>query len=107
MIALLDANNFYASAEVIFRPSLRGKPVCVLSNNDGCAISRSEEAKALGIKMGAPWFKVASMVESHGLVGLSANFTLYGDMSNRMMSLAAGFGPSQEIYREPLKTPAS
>ena len=57
--------------------------------------------------MGAPWFKIASMVESHGLVGLSANFTLYGDMSNRMMSLAAGFGPSQEIYREPLKTPAS
>ena len=107
MIALLDANNFYASAEVVFRPSLRCKPVCVLSNNDGCAISRSEEAKALGIKMGAPWFKVASMVESHGLVGLSANFTLYGDMSNRMMSLAAGFGPSQEIYREPLKTPAS
>lgn len=98
MIALLDANNFYASAEVVFRPSLRCKPVCVLSNNDGCAISRSEEAKALGIKMGAPWFKVASMVESHGLVGLSANFTLYGDMSNRMMSLAAGFGPSQEIY---------
>ena len=105
MIALLDANNFYASVESVFRPSLRGKPVCVLSNNDGCAISRSEEAKALGIKMGAPWFKIASMVESHGLVGLSANFTLYGDMSNRMMSLAAGFGPTQEIYSIDLSAP--
>lgn len=98
MIALLDANNFYATAEQVFRPSLKGRPLVVLSNNDGCAISRSEEAKALGIKMGVPWFQIAKMVESHGLVGLSANFTLYGDMSNRMMSIAAGFGPSQEIY---------
>lgn len=98
MIALLDANNFYSSVEQVFRPSLKGCPLVILSNNDGCAISRSEEAKSLGIKMGAPWFQIAKMQESHGLVGLSANFTLYGDMSNRMMSLAAGFGPSQEIY---------
>lgn len=76
----------------------QGAPLLYFRNNDGCCISRSEAAKALGIKMGAPWFQVASMVESHGLVALSANFTLYGDMSNRMMSLAAGLGPEQEVY---------
>ena len=70
----------------------------VLSNNDGCAIARSNEAKALGIKMGAPWFQIQHMEETEGLVALSANFTLYGDMSDRMMSLAAGLGPVQEIY---------
>ena len=70
----------------------------MLSNNDGCAVARSEAAKALGIKMGAPWFQIAGLVESDGLIGLSANFPLYGDMSNRMMSLAAGLGPTQEIY---------
>ena len=70
----------------------------VLSNNDGCAIARSNEAKALGIKMGAPWFQIRNFEESDGLVALSANFALYGDMSDRMMSLAAGLGPEQEIY---------
>ena len=98
MFALVDGNNFYVSCERVFRPSLNGRPVVVLSNNDGCAIARSNEAKALGIKMGAPWFQIQYMEETEGLVALSANFTLYGDMSNRMMSLAAGLGPSQEIY---------
>lgn len=98
MFALVDGNNFYVSCERVFRPSLNGRPVVVLSNNDGCAIARSNEAKALDIKMGAPWFQIRHLEESAGLVGLSANFTLYGDMSDRMMSLAAGLGPTQEIY---------
>jgi DNA polymerase V len=82
----------------VFRPSLNGQPVIVLSNNDGCAIARSNEAKALGIAMGAPWFKIKQMQETHGLVALSANFCLYGDLSDRMMSLVAGLGHRQEIY---------
>ena len=98
MYALVDGNNFYVSCERVFRPSLEGLPVVVLSNNDGCAVARSNEAKALGIKMGAPWFQIKHLAESHGLVALSANFALYGDMSDRMMSLAAGLGPTQEIY---------
>jgi DNA polymerase V len=98
MFALVDGNNFYVSCERVFRPSLNGRPVIVLSNNDGCAIARSNEAKALGIKMGAPWFQIKHLEEQAGLVALSANFTLYGDMSDRMMSLAAGLGPTQEIY---------
>lgn len=98
MFALVDGNNFYVSCERVFRPSLNGRPVVVLSNNDGCAIARSNEAKALGVKMGEPWFKIRHLEEQAGLVALSANFTLYGDMSDRMMSLAAGLGPSQEIY---------
>jgi DNA polymerase V len=96
--ALVDGNNFYVSCERVFRPSLNGLPVVVLSNNDGCAIARSNEAKALGIKMGAPWFQIKHLAESEGLVALSANFALYGDLSDRMMSLAAGLGPRQEIY---------
>ncbi len=98
MFALLDGNNFYVSCERVFRPSLKGLPVVVLSNNDGCAIARSEEAKALGIKMGAPYFQIRHLHDQAGLVALSANFTLYGDMSDRMHSLAAGMGPDQEIY---------
>lgn len=98
MYALVDGNNFYVSCERIFRPSLQGIPAVVLSNNDGCAIARSNEAKALGIKMGAPWFQIKHLMDSHGLVALSANFALYGDISDRMMSLAAGLGPAQEIY---------
>ncbi|WP_312589482.1 Y-family DNA polymerase [Comamonas terrigena] len=98
MFALLDGNNFYVSCERVFRPSLKGLPVVVLSNNDGCAIARSEEAKALGIKMGAPYFQIRHLHDQAGLVALSANFTLYGDMSDRMHSLAAGMGPEQEIY---------
>ena len=98
MYALVDGNNFYVSCERAFRPDLIGRPVVVLSNNDGCAIARSNEAKALGIAMGAPWFKIKHLVESDELVALSANFALYGDLSDRMMSLAAGLGPVQEIY---------
>lgn len=80
------------------RPALEGLPVVVLGNNDGCAIARSNEAKALGIKMGTPWFQIRHMEESAGLVALSANFTLYADLSDRMMSLAAGLGPTQHVY---------
>ncbi len=98
MYALVDGNNFYVSCERLFRPSLEGRPVVVLSNNDGCAIARSNEAKALGIRMGAPWFEIRHMEHGDGLVGLSANFVLYGDMSDRMHGTAAGLGPNQEIY---------
>lgn len=98
MFALLDGNNFYVSCERVFRPSLRGRAVVVLSNNDGCAIARSDEAKALGIAMAEPWHLIRAKLPDAGVVALSANFTLYGDMSNRMMSLAAGLGPAQEIY---------
>lgn len=98
MIALLDGNNYYVSAETVFRPALAGLPVVVLSNNDGCVISRSNAARALGIKMGVPWFKISHLADSDGVVALSANFPLYADISDRMMSLAAGLGPGQEIY---------
>ena len=98
MYALVDGNNFYVSCERIFRPSLNGLPVVVLSNNDGCAIARSNEAKALGIRMGHPWFQMRHLEESHGVVALSANFALYGDISDRVASLIGGFGPKQEIY---------
>jgi DNA polymerase V len=98
MYALIDGNNFYVSCERVFRPSLNDRPVVVLSNNDGCAISRSNEAKALGIRMGAPWFQIQHFEAEAGLVSLSANFALYGDMSDRMMSLAAGLGHRQEVY---------
>ena len=98
MYALVDGNNFYVSCERVFRPSLEGLPVVVLSNNDGCAVARSNEAKALGIKMGQPWHEIRHLEEEAGLIALSANFALYGDMSNRMMSIAAGLGPTQEIY---------
>ncbi|RRS01204.1 Y-family DNA polymerase [Aquabacterium soli] len=98
MIALCDGNNFFAGVETVFRPSLAGRPVVVLSNNDGCAIARSEAAKALGIKMGDPWFKIKHLEEHAGLVALSANFALYGDMSDRMMTVMAGLGFSQLVY---------
>lgn len=96
--ALVDGNNFYASCERVFRPSLERRPVIVLSNNDGCAIARSNEAKALGIRMGAPWHMISHLEREAGLVALSANFTLYGDISDRMMSLVSGYGHRQEIY---------
>ena len=98
MFALIDGNNFYASCERVFRPSLQGLPVVVLSNNDGCAIARSDEAKAMGIKMGQPYYQFRDLERVSNLVCLSANFELYGDMSDRMMSLAAGLGHLQEIY---------
>jgi DNA polymerase V len=98
MLALVDGNNFYCSCELVFQPWLQGRPVVVLSNNDGCAIARSDEAKALGIKMGAPYFQLRDLERDAGLIALSANFALYGDMSDRMMTLAAGLGHMQEVY---------
>ena len=97
-IALIDVNNFYVSCERVFNPKLKTKPVVVLSNNDGCAISRSNEVKALGISMGAPWFRMQDLVKQHGIVGLSSNYALYADMSNRVMSILREFSPSQEVY---------
>lgn len=98
LFALVDGNNFYVSCERVFRHSLRSSPCVVLSNNDGCAIARSNEAKDLGIKMGAPWFQIKHLAESAGLVALSPNFELYGEISSRMMSLAAALGHRQEVY---------
>lgn len=97
-IALIDGNNFYVSCERVFNPALNGRPVVVLSNNDGCAVSRSAEAKALGISMAQPWFQLRDRVEQAGLVGLSSNYTLYAEMSQRMMRILGQFAPVQEIY---------
>ena len=97
-IALVDVNNFYVSCERVFNPKLEGKPVVVLSNNDGCVISRSQEAKALGIGMAEPWFKLRDIAEQHQVIAYSSNYALYADMSNRVMSLLADFGRNQEIY---------
>ena len=91
MFALIDCNNFYASCERVFNPSLNGKPVVVLSNNDGCVIARSNEAKALGVPMGAPAFKFKDLMESGEVHVFSSNFALYGDMSNRVMTIFFGF----------------
>lgn len=96
--ALVDCNNFYASCERLFRPELNGKPVVVLSNNDGCVIARSNEAKALGIPMGAPAFKYKDIFEKFDINIFSTNFTLYGDISNRVMSLLREQSPNMEIY---------
>lgn len=97
-LALVDCNNFYVSCERVFNPKLEGKPVVVLSNNDGCAVARSNEVKALGIKMGEPWFKMEQVARQHGIIALSSNYTLYGDMSARVMSILSNFSPQQEIY---------
>ena len=98
MLALVDVNNMYVSCERVFKPRLAGRPVVVLSNNDGNCIARSNEAKDLGIAMAQPWFQVRHFERSAGLIALSANFELYGDMSSRMMTLAARYAPRQEIY---------
>ncbi len=98
MFALVDVNNMYVSCERVFRPSLIGRPVVVLSNNDGACIARSNEAKDLGVKMAQPWFQVRHLERAAGLIALSANFELYGDMSSRMMSVVAQFAPRQEVY---------
>lgn len=98
LIALLDCNNFYASCEAIFNPKLIGKPVVILSNNDGCVIARSNEAKALGIAMGAPAFLYKELFNKHNVYTLSSNFALYGDLSNRVMKIIAHFGLPMEIY---------
>ena len=96
MVALRDGNNFYVSCERVFRPSLHGRPIVVLYNNDGCAIARSNEARALGIRMGTPFHEIRDRLPDAGVVALSANFTLYGDMSNRL-----------KFSQQPLRTDAN
>ena len=96
--ALVDGNNFYVSCERAFNPGLEGRPVVVLSNNDGCAVARSNEAKALGIGMGQPWYQCRELARAHGIVALSSNYTLYADMSQRMMAILGGFAPRIEVY---------
>ena len=98
MFALVDCNNFYASCERVFDPSLRNKPVVVLSNNDGCVIARSNEAKALGIPMGAPAFQFEKDFEAKGISVFSSNYSLYGDMSGRVMNILSQFTPEIEVY---------
>ncbi|MCX6321007.1 MAG: Y-family DNA polymerase [Bacteroidia bacterium] len=98
MFALVDCNNFYASCERVFRPDLIGKPVVVLSNNDGCVIARSNEAKAVGIPMGAPAFEHEELFKKHNVHVFSANFALYGDMSQRVMNILSEYTPEIEIY---------
>lgn len=98
MVALIDCNNFYVSCERVFNPSLKEKPVIVLSNNDGCAIARSEEAKALGIKMGTPAFMIGDLIRKHDIKVFSSNYALYDDMSRRVMQVINGFIPRTEVY---------
>ena len=97
-IALIDVNNFYVSCERVFNPKLNNKPVVVLSNNDGCAVARSNEVKVLGVPMGAPWFKLKDLAKQHNIIALSSNYALYADMSNRVMSILRQFSPDQEVY---------
>ena len=97
-IGLVDCNNFYASCERVFQPSLAGRPIVVLSNNDGCIVARSQEAKALGIAMGVPLFQAKRLVERHDVTVLSSNYALYGDLSERVMSILAAEAPRIEVY---------
>lgn len=97
-LALVDANNFYVSCERLFQPRLEGRPVVVLSNNDGCAVARSNEAKALGVAMGAPYFQWEKLAKQHGIVVLSSNYALYGELSARLMRLLGKQAVGQEIY---------
>ena len=98
LIGLLDCNNFYVSCERVFRPDLQYRPVVVLSNNDGCIIARSNEIKALGIPMGAPYFKIKSLLEANNTAIFSSNFSLYGDLSARIMSILESLAPKIEVY---------
>jgi DNA polymerase V len=97
-IALVDVNNFYVSCERVFDPKLEGRPVVVLSNNDGCAVARSNEVKALGVKMGQPWFQLKDLARKHNIIAYSSNYTLYADMSNRVMNILGTFTPNKEVY---------
>ena len=96
--ALVDVNNFYVSCERVFMPRLENVPLVVLSNNDGCAVARSNEVKALGIKMGMPWFKMKDVARQHGILAYSSNYALYGDMSNRVTAILRDFSPEIEVY---------
>lgn len=98
MFGLMDCNNFYASCERVFNPSLNGKPIVVLSNNDGCVIARSNEAKELGIKMGVPAYQIKDVVQRCDVAVFSSNYTLYGDMSARVMTILSELAPSIEVY---------
>ena len=98
MYGLVDCNNFFASCERVFNPTLRNRPVVILSNNDGCIIARSNEAKALGIKMGTPFYQVKDLLERHDVAVYSSNYVLYGDMSRRVMTLLSGFTPNLSVY---------
>jgi DNA polymerase V len=98
LLALVDCNNFYVSCERVFRPDLIGRPVAVLSNNDGCIVARSKEVKDLGIKMGVPVFQVQQLINQHQIQLFSSNYTLYADMSSRVMSTLEAFAPSMEVY---------
>lgn len=98
VFALVDCNNFYASCETVFRPDLKGKPVVVLSNNDGCVVARNPESKALGIKMGVPVHQIKDQIADYGVQLFSSNYALYGDMSHRVMRILAAEAPSLEVY---------
>ncbi|WP_108285769.1 Y-family DNA polymerase [Limnohabitans sp. T6-20] len=97
-LALVDCNNFYVSCERVFRPDLAKVPIVVLSNNDGCVVSRSNEAKAIGIRMGQPWFECKELAEEHGILAMSSNYALYADLSNRVMNILSDYGPQHEVY---------
>ena len=97
MYGLVDCNNFYVSCERVFRPELRNRPVVCLSNNDGCVVSRSNEAKALGIPMGIPLFKIRDLVEQEHIAVCSSNYILYGNLSRRVMSIVRSIVPEQEV----------
>lgn len=98
VLALIDCNSFYAACERVFRPDLLRTPIVVLSNNDGCVIARSAEAKALGIKMAAPYFQIRDDLKRWGVVVFSSNYALYGDMSERVMTVIEGMVPAVEVY---------
>lgn len=98
MFALVDCNNFFVSCERVFQPQFMDKPVVVLSNNDGCVISRSEEAKSLGIPMGAPEFKYRDLLKNNNVKVFSSNYALYGDLSGRVMTILKDFTPDIEVY---------
>ena len=98
IFALADCNNFFVSCERVFNPKLMGKPVVVLSHNDGCVIARSNEAKALGIPMAIPYFKVKALCKTNKVIALSSNYVLYADLSQRVMQTLQQFAPDIEIY---------
>lgn len=98
VFGLVDVNSFYCSCERIFRPDLQTRPVVVLSNSDGCIVARTNEAKALGLKMGDPYFKVRSLLEKHQVAVFSSNYTLYGELSHRVSLAIASLAPAVEVY---------
>lgn len=98
LFALVDVNNFYVSCERVFAPKLEGVPMVVLSNNDGCAVARSAEVKVLGVKMATPWFQMKDLAKQHGIQAYSSNYTLYGDMSSRVVEVLRRFTPNLEVY---------